>query len=188
MSRLAIIPPNRIPYFCPYCDCGHPVLEVERSRQTHPFRCSNPEKPHLIFVSPNPVAVHILFVRLENGSLGVALGRRNLRHEVAYGMWALPGGYTEAETGAQAAVSEFMEELKVDVSGVPIRHVNEHYDPSTFCAIHFYAGIWPHEQLPELHVTRESSEVMLCPIHALPTDLAFPYQAEIILEAAKHPL
>jgi ADP-ribose pyrophosphatase YjhB (NUDIX family) len=185
MSRLAIIPLNKIPSFCP--TCGHPVPEEERRRQTIPFKCSNPNipKPHLIFLSPNPVAAHILFVRLSEGGLGVALGRRGLSYEVAFGKWALPGGFTEAETGAEAAVSEFKEELNVDVSDISVRHVAEYYDPNTFCAIHFYAGLWPHAEPPKLEITRESSEVQICPVSSLPDDLAFPYQADVIRKAAE---
>jgi len=140
----------------------------------------------LTFVSPNPVAVHILFVRLGGSRFGVALGRRGLKHEAAYGKWALPGGFTEAETGVEAAIAEFKEELMVDVSRVRVRHVDEHYDPDTFCAIHFYAGLWPEVDPPKLQVTRESSEVQICPIATLPADLAFPYQADIIRSAIRH--
>lgn len=186
MSRLAVIPDARIPHFCPFKNCGHPILEAERSRQTHPFRCSNPEleKPHLIFVSPNPVSVHMLFVPLPDGRLGVCMGRRGLSYEVAYGKWSLPSGFIEAETGFEAAVDEFHEELLVDVSGVPLEHVAEHYDANTFCSLHFYAGLWPHTEPPQLQITRESSEVNTFPLNELPEDMAFPYQAEIVLRVA----
>lgn len=189
MSRLAIIPDARIPYYCPYKDCGHPIAEEERARKTHPFRCSNPmlERPHLIFISPNPVSVHMLFVRLPDGRLGVCMGRRGLKHEPAYGKWSLPSGFIEAETGFEAALDEFREELLVDISNIPVEHVAEYYDASTFCSLHFYAGLWPQAEPPPLQITRESSEVKIFPFDELPEDLAFSYQAEIIRRvAAQH--
>lgn len=182
MGRTATLPLRHIPKFCQ--ECGHPIPSEERDRYTHPFKCSNPAGSHLIFVSPKPVAVHILLVRLADGELGVALGRRGLEYEVAYGKWALPGGFIEAETGQEAAIGEFWEELRVDVSEVQTQHVDECYDASTHCSIHFYAGLWPYAQLPELQATKESSEVQICPVNALPNDLAFPYQPDIIRRAA----
>jgi ADP-ribose pyrophosphatase YjhB (NUDIX family) len=187
VSRIAIIPDARIPHFCPFKDCGHPISETERARRTHPFRCSNTqiEKPHVIFISPNPVSVHMLFVRLPDGRLGVCFGRRGLSYEVAFGKWSLPSGFIEAETGFEAAIDEFNEELRVDVSGIPVEHVAEHYDPDTFCSLHFYAGFWPHAEPPQLQTTKESSEVNIFPIDELPDNLAFPYQKAIILRVAE---
>jgi len=183
-AQKAIIPFSKIPKFCPFC--AHPVPEEERQRQTHPFLCSNTAipKPHQIFVSPLPVAVHILLVRLDDGRLGVCLGRRGLVYEIAFGKWALPGGYIEGETGEEAAIHEFGDEVGVDVSTVLLQHVAERYDPATFCSLHFYAGIWPHSDPPELQITEETTETMICPIDELPEDMAFPYQKEIIIEAA----
>jgi 8-oxo-dGTP pyrophosphatase MutT (NUDIX family) len=186
MSRLAIIPLHRIPKYCP--ECGTAFPDSERVRQTHPFVCDRPHgsdgKRYLHFISPQPVSVHILFVRLVSGGLGVVMGRRGLEYEVAFRKWALPGGFIEAETGAEAALDEFREELGVDVSSVPIEHVAERYDSSTFCSIHFYAGLWQHPVPPQLQCTRETLETGIFPIDQLPIDLAFPYQAEIIQKAA----
>ncbi len=187
LAEQMMIPMNKIPKFCQYC--GHPLREEERLRQIQPFPCSNPDltKPHEIWVSPNPVAVHILLIDLPDNRTGVPFGLRSVREDPGFGKWSLPGGFVGCETARRAAVRELGEEFGVEINEIDALFLTDYYDAVTHCVNLFHASRWPQREPPKLEAKAENKLVRIFTLDDLPKDLAFPYQERMVMEAvAQH--
>lgn len=170
-TALLPIPEGRRPKFCQ--ECGSKVTDGDRFR--HPYTCF---KGHLLFVSPQPVAIAIVFVK-RGGEWFVPYGLRAIAP--GEGQWALPGGFLEGgETVSLAAARELFEEMGALVS--EMQYAKEYPKPEYWLHLFFAATIWDEEVHGTFPLTpqQETREVRLFPVDDLPADSAFPEQNEIV--------
>ncbi len=108
---------------------------------------------------------------------GVLLGRRCI--DPSSGLWSFPAGYVNrGEVLEEAAVREVLEEFSVDVRLTGLVGVySERGDPVVLIV---YAGtVEAGEPQPDGH---EVSEIQRFALEALPQELAFPHDRQVLVD------
>ncbi|MFZ2682278.1 MAG: NUDIX hydrolase [Patescibacteria group bacterium] len=173
-SALPPFPRDRIPNFC--ARCGAEVLERHRPR--HPYKCAG---GHLIFVSPQLVAVGI--VMIERMVLMTQRGRDPKR-----GHWGVPSGFTEwGEDSHRTAVRELAEEVfrcSPDDLDLSLKYIGERPGTDEMSHLIFWAASLT--ELPRPYAEPDMDETLavgLFDLDELPEPLAYPYQLDYIRRA-----
>jgi ADP-ribose pyrophosphatase YjhB (NUDIX family) len=153
--------------FCPLCG-----TQLEAQHQEDRDRPTCPSCGFIHYLDPK-VAVAVVL----GDERGVLLGRRGI--DPASGLWSFPAGYVNrGEILEEAALREVLEELGLVVRLTGLVGVySERGEPVVLVV---YAGqIEAGEPVPD---GREVSEVRWFPLDALPADLAFPHDRQVLID------
>ena len=151
-----------------YClVCGTPL---EARHQEDRERPTCPSCGFIHYLDPK-VAVAVIL----GNEHGVLLGRRRI--DPGSGLWSFPAGYVNrGEVLEEAAVREVLEELGVAVRLTGLVGVYSHLGEAVVLIV--YAGeIEAGEPQPDSH---EVSEVRRFALDALPDDLAFQHDRQVL--------
>lgn len=147
---------------CSYC--GHSYQE----NQAWPRSCGNCTNTTYL----NPVPVSVVLLPVDDGLLMI---RRNI--EPRKGQLALPGGFINyGESWQTAGARELMEETGVQIDASDIELFNVLSTPDSTVLIFGLAKPITRDQLPELKLSEETSEITV--INEM-IDLAFPLHTQV---------
>ncbi|HLZ30097.1 MAG TPA: NUDIX hydrolase [Chloroflexota bacterium] len=153
-----------------YClVCGTP-LEARRHEDRDRPTC--PACGYIHYLDPK-IAVAVIL----GNDHGVLLGRR--RVDPSSGLWSFPAGYVNrGEVLEEAAVREVSEEFGVAVRLTGLVGVYSERDAPVVLVV--YAGEVRHGELrPDGH---EVSEIRRFGLEALPAELAFPHDRQVLAD------
>ncbi len=154
--------------YCSYCG-------EEFNALTYPLTCE--ECRAVTYNNPKPVVVLMVPVRLNTGSDGLLVIRRD--NEPGRGELALPGGYLEVgETWQQGAARELMEETNQKVNPDNIYSID--VQTSTVSSNLIIFGMSERILESELKSFTPNSEVSEVVVITKPIPLAFPLHSDMV--------